>query len=123
MAEYLTETLQNARDVRVVFQNEDLQSMWQIGEQEHQEHKQLLSGRRRAAGGGCHAPAKMWRDFLAAPVNAKGFATVSSSGATSFAVCGDGLSDQGASEPEAKCLSGTQQLSRHGRDGLPQRGA
>ena len=88
MAEYLTGTLQHARDVTVVFQDEDLQSMWQIVEQEHQEHKPLLSGRRRAAGGGCHALAKMWKEFLAAPVGAKAFATASSSGRASFAACG-----------------------------------
>ena len=33
MAEYLTGTLQHARHVGVVFQNEDLQSMWQSVEQ------------------------------------------------------------------------------------------
>ena len=93
--------------------------MWQIVEQEHQEHKPLLSGRRRAAGGGCHALARMWRESLAAPVDAKTFATASSSGVTSFAACGDGLSDQGSSEPEAKCPPRTQQLAWHVRDGLP----
>ena len=35
----------------------------------------------------------------------------------------DGLSDQGASEPEAKCPRGAQQRSRHVRDGLPEGGA
>ena len=94
--------------------------MWQIVEQENQEHKPLLSGRRRAAGGGCHALARMWRESLAAPVDAKAFATASSSGGTSFAACGDGLSDQGASEPEAKCPRGAQQRSRHVRDALPE---
>ena len=62
----------------------------------------------------------MWRESLAAPVDAKAFATASSSGGTSFAACGDGLSDQGASEPEAKCPRGAQQRSRHVRDGLPE---
>ena len=106
--------------MRVVFQNEGLQSMWQIVEQEHQEHTPLLSGRRWAAGGRCHALTRMWRESLAAPVDAKTFATASSSGGTSFAACGDGLSDQGASEHEAKCPRGAQQRSRHVRDALPE---
>ena len=62
----------------------------------------------------------MWRESLAAPVDAKAFATAFSSGGTSFAACGDGLSDQGASEHEAKCPRGAQQRSRHVRDALPE---
>ena len=120
MAEYLTGTLQHARHVGVVFQNADLQSMWQSVEQGRQEHKQLRSGRRRAAGGGWHAVAKILQEFLAAPVDAKACGTVSSSGATSFAACGDGLSERGASEPVAECPTGTQELSRHVGDGSPE---
>ena len=110
MAEYLTGTLQHALHVGVVFQNEDLQSMWQSVEQGRQEHKQLRSGRRRAAGGGWHAVAKILQEFLAAPVDAKACGTVSSSGATGFAVRRDGLSERGASEPVAECPTGTQEL-------------
>ena len=94
--------------------------MWQSFEHRRHKHKQLRSDRRRAAGGGWHAVAKILQEFLAAPVDAKACGTVSSSGATGFAVRRDGLSERGASEPVAECPTGTQELSRHVGDGFPE---
>ena len=84
--------------------------MWQSFEQRRHEHKQLRSDRRRAAGGGWHAVAKILQEFLAAPVDAKACGTVSSSGATGFAARRDGLSERGTLEPVAECPTGTQEL-------------
>ena len=84
------------------------------------ESRSQTTPKRSLPGGRCHVLTRMWRESLAAPVDAKAFATAFSSGGTSFAACGDGLSDQGASEHEAKCPRGVQQRSRHVRDALPE---
>ena len=113
MAEHLKGTLQHSRHVGILFQNEELQTMWQSVEQGRQEHKQLRSGRGRAAGGGWQIAGEILRGSLGSPVDAKSCGTVSSSDATSFEACGHARSERGAPEPVAECLTGTQQFSRH----------
>ena len=78
------------------------------------------------AGGGRGARAGGGRRMACTSENLAGVScsaccgTLACSEATSFAACGDGLSERGASEPVAERPTGTQHLSRHVGDGLPE---
>ena len=104
MAEYLTEMLQHARQ-------------WQSVEEGSRENKQMKSDRRRVADGMQYR--KSLRTFLPRLSMPK---LVAQCLAVTQQVS-QRLSQRGAAEPVVECLTGTQRLSRHVGDGLPERGA
>ena len=144
VAECLEVALQVSRHLEIVFQSEGLQSPWQSVRQgrtnfrgmcemvfqseelqsmrqsvDDTTHFEAFEGRRRAGGAGGRRMACTSENLAGVSCSAC-CGTLACSGATSFAACGDGLSERGASEPVAERPTGAQHLSRYVGAGLPE---